>query len=70
MQNQNGSVIVDDNTTDIFYQLPSDLIVCDFYNVTVIASVKQYSSPATNATKQITGSKIILNVYYIFIIIY
>ena len=56
---QDGSVILDINTTNTFYQLPSNLADnCNSYNVSVIAFIQQYSSPATNIIKQNTGSKI------------
>ena len=65
VKSKDDSVIVDDNTTDTFYQLPSDLTVdCNSYNVSVTAFTEQYSSPATDATKKNTGSKIILIIYY------
>ena len=56
---ENGSIIADDNTTDTFYQLPSNLIVCDIYTASVTAFIEQYSSLVTNITEQYTGSKII-----------
>ena len=40
VQNQDGPVIVDVNTADTFYQLPSNLTVCDSYDVSVQAFVK------------------------------
>ena len=63
VQNQDGSVLADVNTADTSYQLPSNITVCDSYDVSVKAYVKQYTSPTTNVTKQNTGSKIILNAY-------
>ena len=66
-----GSIIVDDNTTDNFYQLPSNLTVdCNSYNVSVIAFIEQYSSLATTISKQNTGSKIILIIYYYNILLH
>ena len=65
VHNKNGFVIVDINTTDTFYQLHSNFTdYCIFYNVSITAFIEQYSSPATNATKENTGSKIILIIYY------
>ena len=58
VKSKDGSVIVDDNTTDIFYQLPSNL-ACSIYNVSVAAFIEQYSSLVTTITKENTGSKII-----------
>ena len=53
VKSQDDSVIVDDNTTDTFYELPSNLNVdCNSYNVSVKAYVEQYSSLATNITKE------------------
>ena len=63
VENQDGFVIADDNTTDTFYQLTSNLKVCDFYNASVKAFIEQYNSPPSNATKENTGSKIILIIY-------
>ena len=68
VKSKNGSIIVDGNTTDTFYQLPSDLTVnCNSYNVSVTAFIEQYSSSATDATKENIGSKIILIIYYYYI---
>ena len=59
--NQYGSVIVDDNTTDTFYQLPSNYIeYCDIYTASVTANIEQYSSSGIIIAKQNTGGKIIL----------
>ena len=66
VKNKDGIVLVNINTTDTFYQLPSNLTVdCNSYNVIVTAFTEQYSSSATNATKENTGSKIILIIYNI-----
>ena len=59
VKSQDGSVIADVNTTDTFYQLPSNLTVCDIYTVSVTALIEQYTSPTTKITEQYTGSKII-----------
>ena len=66
VQSQGGSIITDVNTTDTFYQLPSNFTLCDIYNVdaSVIAFIEQYSSFVTNATKENAGSKIILLLLY------
>ena len=60
VKRQDGSVIVDDNTTDTFYQLPNNLTDCDIYTASVTALIEQYSSPATTTIEQYTGSKIVL----------
>ena len=62
VKSKNGSIIVDDNTTNTFYQLPRNFTVCDIYNIdaSVTAFIEQYSSLVKNATKENTGSKIIL----------
>ena len=68
IKSKDGSVIVDDNTTDTFYQLSSNFTdYCNSYNVSIIAFIEQYSSPATNA---IIGSKIILIIYYYNILLH
>ena len=65
VKTQNVYIIADDNTSDTFYELPSNLIVdCNSYTVSVTAFIEQYSSPATDATKENSGSKIILIIYY------
>ena len=65
VKNKDGSIIVDDNTTDTFYRLPSNLSVeCNSYNVSVTAFIEQYNSPTTNVTKENTESKII-NINYL-----
>ena len=58
VKSKDGSLIVDDNTTDTFYQLPSNLTVCDIYTASVTAFIEQYSSLVTTITEQYTGSKI------------
>ena len=62
IKSQNSSVITDVNTTDTYYRLPSNLTLCDVYNViaSVTAFIKQYSSLVTKSTKQNTRRKIIL----------
>ena len=71
VKSKDGSIIADDNTTDTFYELPSNLTVdCNSYNVSVTAFIEQYSSPVTNATKENTGSKIILMIYYYNILLH
>ena len=61
VKSQDGSIIVNVNTTDTFYQLPSNFTeYCDIYTASVIAFIEQYSSLVTTITEQYTGSKIIL----------
>ena len=59
VKSQEDSIIADDNTTYTFYQLPSNLTVCDIYTASITAFVKQYSSLVIATTEQYTGSKII-----------
>ena len=71
VESKDGSIIVDANTTNTFYQLPSNLTVdCNSYNVSVIAFTEQYSSLATTISKQNTESKIILIIYYYNILLH
>ena len=71
VESKDGSIIVDVNTTDTFYQLPSILIVnCNSYTASVTAFIEQYSSPATKVTKENSGSKIILILYIIILLDY
>ena len=60
VNSQDNSVIVDTNTTDTFYQLPSNLTVCNIYTASVTAFIEQYSSLVTTTTEQYTGSKFLL----------
>ena len=50
VKDSDGSVIVDDNTTNTFYQLPSNLTVCDIYTASDGAFIEQYSSLVTTIT--------------------
>ena len=60
VKNKDGSIIVDVNTTDTYYQLPSNLTeYCDIYTASVTAFIEQYSSLVTTITEQYTASKII-----------
>ena len=71
VKSKNNSLIADDNTTNTFYQLPGYFTeYCNSYNVSVIAFIKQYSSPATNTTIESTGSKIVVNIYYYNILLH
>ena len=70
VKSKDGSIIVDDNTTDTIYQLPSNLIVCNIYTASVTAFISQYSSLVIATTEQYTGSKIILIIdlmYYVLL---
>ena len=70
-KSKDGSILVDVNTTNTFYQLPSNLSIdCNSYNVSVIAFIVQYSSLATTISKQSTESKIILIIYYYNILLH
>ena len=60
VKSKDDSVTVDVNTTDTFFQLPSNLTeCCGIYTASVTAYIEQYSSPTTTTTEQNTGSKII-----------
>ena len=67
--NQYGSIIIDDNTTDTSYLLPSNYIVCIIYTASITAFIDQYKSLATTISKEISGSKLqpILHLYYILL---
>ena len=62
VKNQDGSVIVDDNTTDTFYELPNKFTVCDIYTANITAFIEQYTSINVSSTKEYSGSK--LTTYY------
>ena len=59
VQNKDGSIIVDVNTTNTSYVLPSNLTECDIYNVSVTAFIEQYNSLVRTVAKEYTGSKIV-----------
>ena len=60
VKSQDGSVIVDDNTTDTYYQLTSNFTeYCDIYTASVTAFIEQYSSLVITTTEQYTESKFI-----------
>ena len=59
VKSQDGSIIVDVNTTDTLDQLSSNVTVCSIYTSSVRAIIAQYSSLTTKTTEQNTGSKII-----------
>ena len=64
VKRQDGSIIVNVNTTYTFYVLPSNIIVdCNSYNISVTAFFGQYNSYDATITKENTGSKIILIIY-------
>ena len=64
VKSEDGSVIVDVNTTNTFCQLPSNMTVCDIYTASVRAFIEQYSSLVTTVTEQYTGSKLLqLSIY-------
>ena len=67
VKDRNGSILVDDNTTDTYYQLPSNLTkYCDIYTANVIAFIEQYSSLVTTITEQYNGSKFITIIYLMY----
>ena len=66
VKSKDGYIIVDDNTTDTFYQLPSNITVCDIYTASVTAFIEQYSSLVTTITEQYTGSKIITIIHLMY----
>ena len=70
VKNVNYSVVADVNTTDTFYQLPSNLTICDSYNASVTAFTEQYSSLVKTATKGNSGGKIILIIHSMFYCFY
>ena len=67
VKSNDGSVIIDVNTTDTFYQLPSNLTeYCNINTASVTAIIEQYSSLVTTTTEQYTGSKIITIIYLMY----
>ena len=71
VKSKDGSIIVDVNTTDTFYQLPSNFIeYCHSYIVSVRAIIEQYSLFVATTIEQNIGSKIILIIYYYKILLH
>ena len=60
IKNQYGSVIVDDNTTNTFYNngFSNNFIICNIYTVIVTAFIEQYTSIDVSSTKEYSGSKL------------
>ena len=61
VKSKDGSLIVDVNTTDTFYQFHGNFIeYCDIYTASVRAVIEHYSSLVKTTFEENTGSKIIL----------
>ena len=60
VQNKNGVVLVNINTTDTFYNngFSNDFKVCDIYTVIITAFTEQYTSIDVSSTKEYSGSKL------------
>ena len=73
VKSKDGSIIqlIHVNTTDTFYQLPSNFIdYCHSFIVSVRAIIEQYSSFVATTIEQNIGSKIILILYYYKILLH
>ena len=57
VKSQDGSVIANINTTETFYQLPSNFTVCDNYTAIVTAFIAHYTSIDVSS-KEYSGSKL------------
>ena len=66
VKSKDGSIIVDDNTTDTFYELPCNFTDCDIYITGIKTFIKQYSSLVITTTEQYTGSKIITIIHLLY----
>ena len=56
VKNQNGSVIVDINTTNTSYEFFNNFYVCDVYTVIVTVFIQQYKSFDACSTGEYSGS--------------
>ena len=58
VKNKDGSIIVNINTTDTFYnnEFSNNLTVCDIYTVIVTAFTEQYTSNDVSSTREYSGS--------------
>ena len=59
VKSQDGSVLVNINTTDTFYNgFYDNFTICDIYTVTVTAFTEQYTSIGVSSTREYSGSKL------------
>ena len=59
VQNKDGSLLVNINTTDIFYnKFSNNFTICGLYTVIVTAFTEQYKSIDVRSTKEYSGSKL------------
>ena len=60
VQNKDGSLLVNTNTTDTFYNngFSNKFTVCDIYTVIVTAFIEQYTSIGVSSTREYSGSKL------------
>ena len=64
IKSEDGSVLVNINTTDTFYnnKFSNNYTICDIYTVIVTAFIEQYTSIGVSSTREYSGSK--LTQYY------
>ena len=60
VQNNSGSMLVNTNTTDTFYNygFSNNFTICGIYTVTVTAFIVQYTSIDVSSTREYSGSKL------------
>ena len=61
VQNKNGIVLTNINTTDTFYNIEfsNNFTICDINTVIVTAFTEQYTSIGVSSTREYSGSKLI-----------
>ena len=59
VKKQDGSVLVNTNTTDTFYKngFSNNYTICDIYTVIVTAFIEQYKSIDVSSTEEYSGSQ-------------
>ena len=59
VQNNNGSILVNINATDTFYNKFSNKVtICDIYTITVTAFIEQYTSIDVSSIREYSGNKL------------
>ena len=69
VKSKDGLILVNANTIYTFYKLPNTFSDCGYYTASVTAFIEQYSSLVSTTTKENTGSKIMLILFGVIIII-
>ena len=60
VQNKDGSMLINTNTTDTFYNngFSNNFTICGIYTVIVTAFIEQYTSIGVSSTREYSGSEL------------